>query len=495
MGEYILNAIVNLLDIEVILFIIVGVILGIIVGAIPGLGAVIGITLLIPITFYMDPTVGLCMLGAFYCGAVYGGSITAILINIPGTSSNIATCWDGYPMAKKGLGGKALGISTIGSFYGGIFSSFALLFIAPTLAVFALRFGPSERFLLAILGLTVIVTLTSDSLLKGLMSGFFGLFLSTIGFDKVGGSFRYTFGIISLYDGIPLVPAIMGLYALTQAIILIDEGRQHIVNKNEKIYVKDSILPTIEDFKKIWFTLLIRSPIIGTIIGIIPGAGTEIAAFIGYSEAKRSSKHPEDFGKGSMEGLASAESANNAVVGGSLIPLLTLGIPGNAVTAVFLGGLMIHGLIPGPELFTKHGSITYTLMLSLFLANIFMLVFGLVGAKTFAKVAYIPSSILSPVIIVFATLGSYSLRNNMFDVFIMCTFSLLGITMYKLNFPRAPILLALILGPIAEVELGRMISIYGNNLFHLFLRPISFILIILIIISLIYPFLKTRKNK
>jgi len=489
----IIDGIINVFNIYTIFFILIGTIIGIIIGAIPGLGSCVGIALLLPVTFFMDPATGLCMLGAIYGGTVYGGSISAILLCTPGTSASVATSWDGYPMTEKGLGGEALGIATFSSYLGGTFGSLCLLLIAPPLAAFAIKFGPPERFMLAIFGLSVIISVSSKSLLKGLIAGSFGLFLSSIGLDPITGNLRFTFNILYLYEGIPLVPALVGLFSVSQAFDIIGQEKKQTALGNIQKKIKGSVIPTLEDFKKIKNTI-IHSSVIGTIIGIIPGAGTSIGAFVGYSEAKRISKNPEDFGKGSIEGVAGAEAANNAVVGGSLVPLLTLGIPGNAASAVFLGGLLIHGLIPGPDLFTKHATITYTLMISLLVANFAMLIFGIVWAKTFAKVANVTSNILAPLIIVFSSIGSYSIRGNIFDIFIMFIFSLLGYFMKKTDFPRAPILLALILGPIAERELIRTIVIFGGNIFGIFIRPIFVVLILLTILSLTYP-LFIQKSK
>ncbi|HER25377.1 MAG TPA: C4-dicarboxylate ABC transporter permease [Candidatus Atribacteria bacterium] len=468
-----------------------GTLFGIAVGAMPGLSATMGVALLVPITFKMDPATGLCMLGAVYCGAVYGGSITAILLRTPGTPGNITTSWDGYEMTKKGLAGKALGISTVSSFIGGTFSALALLLIAPPLADFSLRFGPPERFLLAVFGITIIVSLCSEYPIKGFIAGVLGIVLATTGIDLAVGDLRYTFGQLGLFDGIPELPSLIGLVSMSQAILIIEKNSKKIQITQAK--VRDRILPTIEDYKKIWKTIL-RSSIIGTIIGIIPGAGTTTASFISYNEAKRSSKD-KDFGKGSIVALSSSESSNNAVTGGSLVPLLTLGIPGNAVSAIFLGGLLIHGLIPGPELFTKYGEITYTLMISLFFANIALLIFGLLGAKLFVNVAKVETNILSPLIITLSVLGSFAMRNNIFDVFLMFCFGIIGYAMEKNNFPTAPMILGIILGPIAESELRRSLSIFRGNLLPIFLRPISAIFIILIIYSLYISFKKIMAKK
>jgi len=469
-----------------------GTIFGIAVGAMPGLSATMGVALLVPITFKMNPITGLCMLGAVYCGAVYGGSITAILLRTPGTPGNITTSWDGYEMTKKGLAGKALGISTVSSFFGGTFSALALLLIAPPLAEFSLRFGPPERFLLAVFGITIIVSLCSEYPIKGFIAGVLGIVLATTGIDLAVGDLRFTFGQLGLFDGIPELPSLIGLVSLSQAILIIEKNSGKIQVTQAKI--KDSILPKIEDYKKIWKTIL-RSSIIGTIIGIIPGAGTTTASFISYNEAKRSSNNNKEFGKGSIIALSSSESSNNAVTGGSLVPLLTLGIPGNAVSAIFLGGLLIHGLIPGPELFTKYGEVTYTLMISLFFANIALLVFGLLGAKLFVNVAKVETNILSPLIISLSVLGSYAMRNSIFDVFLMFCFGIIGYVMEKNDYPTAPMILGIILGPIVESELRRSLSIFRGSLLPIFTRPICVIFVILIIYSLYISFKKIVANK
>jgi len=488
--DLLIQGIYNVFTVGNLFSIFIGTVLGIIIGALPGLSSTMGVALLIPITFKMDPSAGLCMLGAIYCGSVYGGSITAILLRTPGTSASVATAWDGYELTKKGLAGRALGMSTVSSSFGGLFSALCLLLIAPSLAKLSLRFGPPERFFLAVFGLSIIISISSESLLKGLISGFFGIAIAVTGIDIVSGNLRFIWGQASLLDGIPLLPALIGLVSMSQAMIIIETERTKIqISKNA---IRDRIIPNMIDLKRTIITF-IRSAVIGTIVGIIPGAGTDTAAYFGYSEAKRNSKHPEEFGKGSIEGVAGSEAANNAVTGGSLVPLLTLGIPGNSVSAVFLGGLLIHGLIPGPALFTKHGAVTYTLMVSLFLANIAMGVFGLIGAKTFIKVVKIPTNILSPIIIVLSVIGSYALRNNIIDVGIMFFFGILGYIMEKGKFSTVPIILALILGPMAEKELRRSLLILGGSIFPAFQRPLCIILIVFIILSLSISLIRTIK--
>ena len=453
-----------------------------------------GVALAIPLTFGMDPKMGLMLLGAVYCSSVYGGSLTAILLRTPGTDASIATTFDGFPMTQQGLAGKAIGISTTASLVGGLISAVALLFIAPFLARMALKFGPSEYFLVGIFGLSVIISVSSGSYLKGLIAGFFGLLIATTGMDNFTGYPRFIFNNDSLLDGIPILPALIGLFSLSQAIKIAVSEQKSIITNPGSLTISDRILPEKKDLQRTWKTIL-RSSIIGVIVGIMPGAGTSIASFISYNEAKRASKEPESFGKGNIEGVAAPEAANNAVTGGSLIPTLTLGIPGNAVTAVFIGGLTIQGLIPGPNLFIKYGEITYTLILSLFVANIMFWVIGIAFAKQFVKIVKTPTKILAPIICVLSVIGSFAIRNNFFDVWLLFGFGILGYFMERFKISQAPIVLALVLGPMVEAELRRTLVLFHGSLLPVLFRPISLFILVLIVISVIFPLIREFRQK
>ena len=461
---------------------------GIVIGAIPGLTATMAVALLIPVTFSMDPIAGLAMLGGVYSGGMYGGAISAILLSTPGTPAAAATAFDGYPLTRMGHGGMAISVATVASFTGGIISTFLLLLLAPILAKFALNFGPPEYFLLAIMGLASIITLTSGNLIKGIISGVIGLLLAIIGSDPISGYIRYSFGSINLFEGISFMPALIGLFSISQILELTSESTivQKLatdVNKIKREKIPKGLFPTMG-----------RGGIMGSIIGILPGAGETIAAFISYNFAKQISKNPETFGQGNPAGVAAAESANNGVVGGSLIPLLTLGIPGNSVAAALMGGLMIKGLIPGPELFTKHGVITYAFILSLFLANIAFLFFGLFFSKWFAKIATVSNTLLIPGIAILSVIGSYAINNSLFDVWLMLFFGITGYFLHRAGFSLGAIVLGLILGPIAEKGFGQSLIISQGSPLIFFTRPICIILWI-IIIALVFPAVTGLKRK
>jgi len=480
------------MDPAVLFSITAGTIVGIIVGAMPGLTATMAVALLIPVTFGMPPLVGLALMGGVYSGGMYGGAISSILLSTPGTPAAAATAFDGYPMTKQGKGGTALTVATWASFWGGIFSTVALLLMAPALAKFSLRFGPPEYFVLAIMGLSSIVTLTKGSMVKGLMSGFLGLVLATIGMDPISGYMRFTFNVVDLYDGIPFMPALIGLFSVSQILDLTAET--HIVEdlSDTIASIKRSKLP-----KGLGPTIT-KGSIIGTIVGMLPGAGATIAAFISYNFAKQSSKDSDTFGKGNPKGVAASESANNGCVGGSLIPLLTLGIPGNSVAAALMGGLLIQGLIPGPELFSKYGAMTYGFILSLFLANIIFLVLGLYLAPYFAKVTSTPNALLIPGIAILSVIGSYAINNNMFDVWLMIGFGICGYFLEKGGFSTGALVLGLILGPIAELGFGQSLIMAAGSPMIFFERPLCILLWVITLLLMIPAFagnFKKAKNR
>lgn len=465
--------------------------LGITIGCLPGLSAAMGVALLLPVTFGMDPATGLIVLGGIYCGAIFGGSISAILIHTPGTPASAATAIEGYKLTLKGQAAKALTVACFASFCGGLLSCISLYFFSPLLAELTMQFKSPEYFWLSIFGLTIIAGVSSRSILKGLMSGILGLLISTIGMDPMEGVERYMFGVSTLYNGVNVTCALIGLFSMSQVLIL---AENKIVERAKAAKIKDKLTLTKGEVKRIMPTIT-RSWIIGNILGILPGAGATIACFMGYNEARRFSKHKEEFGTGSIEGVAGSEAANNAVTGGSLIPTLTLGIPGESVTAVLMGGLIIHGLQPGPELFTTYADMTYTFFAGFVLVQFAMLAIGLWGCKIFANIARLSDAILIPSIVVLCVVGSYAINNNIVEVIIMCIFGVIGYLVRKFDLNAAAIVLGLILGPIGENGLRRSLMLSDGDPSILFATPLCWMLIALCVVGIFSPLFMGRVEK
>ena len=473
-----------------------GTLLGVIFGALPGFSATMGVAVMIPVTYGMSAAGGLILLVGVFCGAYYGGAISAILLRTPGTPAAAATVIDGYEMTKKGQAYEALIEAAVASFWGGTLSILALFLLAPPLASFSLKFGPMETFLVAIFGLTIIASLSGGNMLKALISGAFGLLLGTIGLDGLSGFERYTFGVIYFQTGLGIIPVLIGLFSISQLLVMVSDMSHSIVDTSAIKSVKSKRF----SFKDMFYYPItyLRSGIIGIIVGIIPGAGGNIASFIGYNEARRASKTPDEFGKGCREGVAAAEAANNGVTGGAMIPLLTLGIPGNTTTAVLLGGLMIKGLVPGHSLFTTHGTITYGVFFGMALCNVFFLIIGVTCAKYFANVARTPINILAPVIAILCVLGSFAISNYIVDVYVMCFFGVVGFLMHRFKYDTVPLVLGIILGPIAEGGLVMGIQIYRGlqpALLIILKRPICIVLLVIIAVSLFVPLWRSMREK
>jgi len=470
------------------LMLFLGVFAGIIIGALPGLTVNMGIALLLPLTFTFEGMAGILMLLGVYCGAIYGGSITAILINTPGTPASAATVLDGYPMAMKGEAGRALGLSTASSMFGGLFSTIALVLVAPQLAKVATGLSAPEYFALGVFGISIITSVSSHSIIKGLMGGAIGLAIACIGLDPMTAGMRFTFDSYYLMGGISFVPVLVGLFAFSQAMLgmednFVEKGR----SEDRKVKVKiDRVLPSWLDFRRVLPTYL-RSSAIGTVIGAIPGTGGDIASFVSYTEAKRWSKHPEEFGHGSPEGVSAPEAGANAVSGGAMVPLMTLGIPGDGATAIMMGAFMVQGLQLGPMLFTEHPVEVNTIFIGLFAANILMGALGFLGIRLFTKVMIVPRKVLVPIILVLCAVGSYSVNHTMIDVFVMMIAGVLGYVMMRLDFSMSPIVIGIILGPMVETNLRRAL-IMSDGDFSVFLtRPICATFLVIAVITLLLP--------
>lgn len=473
------------------LAVVIGVVAGIVVGAMPGLSATMAISVLVPFTFGLEPLVALGLMAGIYNGAMYGGAIPAVLLRIPGTPAAVATSFDGYPMAQRGEGGFALQVAVVSSSIGGIASALALMLLAPPLSKVTLLFGPAEVFWVAVFGLCSIIFLLGGSVIKGLISACFGVFVSVVGADPIFGTDRYTFGQLELLDGINIVILLVGLYALPPVIDLLESPLKTDGQSSDKLGTEPiwKALPRMYRFWRTW----IRSSLIGIWIGILPGAGGSMAAFMAYNEARRTSKNPKEWGHGEPEGVAAAETANNADTASALIPALTLGIPGTAVAAVMLGGLLIHGLQPGPMLFRDNPDIVFGFMWQ-FLFGAILLVFlgGSLATNSFAKLLNLPRPLLGSVIIVLMLIGVYSIHQRMFDVYLMLGFGAIGYVMDKLKFPLPPVVLGLILGAFAEENLRLALRIGRGNWGVLFQNWTSLILVALTLAVIIGPIVKRK---
>ncbi|MFI3174896.1 MAG: tripartite tricarboxylate transporter permease [Bacillota bacterium] len=477
-------------DPRIIAYIFVGVGSGICIGALPGLTATMGVALLLPLTFGMDATSGMLLLLGIYIGAIYGGSISAILLKTPGTPASAATAQDGYAFSQRGEGGRALGIATMSSFLGGVVSCTCLILISPQLAKVALKFSAPEFFMLAAFGLSIIASVSGGSLAKGLSCGCIGLLGAMIGIDSITAYSRFTFGNVNLLSGLNFIPVMIGLFAMSQAFMSIEEiSTVDVVEQRVT-----SVLPTKEDMKKI-LKIAPVTGLIGTFIGIVPGAGADIGAFVAFNEAKRVSKYPEKFGTGIADAIAAAEGGNNGVTGGAMIPMLTLGIPGDATAAIMIGALTIQGLQPGPMLFTENKVLMYTIFVGLLLANAVMLTLGLLGIRLFIKILSIPKTVLTPIIMVLCVVGSYAMNMSLFDVGVMVFFGILGYFLSKLKVPASPAVLGLILGPLAESNFRRALLMSQGSVFTFVQSPIAMFFAFMTAITLCWPLITKIKEK
>jgi putative tricarboxylic transport membrane protein len=463
----------------ILLLVLAGVLGGVLIGALPGLTSTMGTALLLPFTLALDPIAAIALLAALYCAGTYGGSITAILINTPGAPPAATTAFDGYPMALKGEAGRALGMAAVASAIGGIFSLIVMILAAPALARLAYQFGPPEYFALALFGLSMLAGISAGNTVKNLIGGAAGVLIATVGLEITTGIERFTFGFWELTEGINFIPVMIGIFAVSE---LLKQATAPEVAR-ERVAVVAARLPSREDFRRCGATIA-RSCGIGTFIGILPAEGGTIAGIIGYNEAKRFARNPEEFGHGAIEGVAGPEAANNAATGGAMVPTLALGIPGSGTTAVILAALIAQGVRPGPALFTEQPDLLYALFWSMLLANIMFLVVGLGFAKVFAQITLIPRNFLWPSVFILSVVGSYALATSIVDVWIMLIFGLIGYVMRNHGFSPAPLIIGLILGGLVETSLRQSMIMFDQSLTGFLGRPLALAFFLLTLVSL-----------
>jgi putative tricarboxylic transport membrane protein len=449
------------------LFAFIGCVLGTVIGVLPGVGPAAGTAILIPITVVLDPTGAIIMLAAIYYGAMYGGTITSVLLNVPGEAASVVTCIDGYQMAKQGRAGAALAVAAIGSFIGGTVATMGLVLLALPLTGFALKFGPPEFFGLMIVGLSLVTGLAGKSLVRALMSAILGLLIAQIGIDPIMGAPRFTYGRTELLDGFGIVPVVMGLFGIGEIFLNVEMKLVQVFETKMR-----SLIPTLKDMKDSAWPIA-RGTFLGFFLGLIPGVGAIVPTFLAYSIEKRLSKTPERFGKGAIEGVASPETANNAYANAALIPLFTLGIPGSPATAVLMGAFMMNGLIPGPSLFVEHAPFAWAVIASLYIGNVMLVILNLPFIPVWVAMLKIPYSILMTTILAFCIIGVYSLSNSVFDIGVMLAFGLVGYAFKKLDIPTAPMVLTMILGPLMERGLRQSLEMSRGDFSILVTRPIS----------------------
>ena len=478
------------------LFIVGGTIIGVIFGAMPGVSASMAVALALPFAYAMKPIVAIAFLVSVYCASITGGGITAILFKIPGTPSSAPTTFDGYPMAQRGEAGKALGYSLIASAFGGLVAAFAMALISPQLAAVALKFGPSELFAVSFLGLSVLSCLDSDNIVKTLISGCIGLLLACIGMDPMLGIARFTFGSSTLLGGIEMIPVMIGLFAVTEVLKQTNKQKKIDVEKDSTAKGGDTSAK-LPSFKELWDTKwsMIRASIIGTVVGILPGAGATIASFLAYAIEKKVSKHPELLGTGIPDGIVASEAANNGATGGAMVPLLSLGIPGGNAAAIMMTALVIQGVQVGPLLIKQQPEYLASVFASMFVTNIVMVVVSMGIARVFAKILSVPYSILGPVIVMLATIGAYATNNNTGDVVLMVGAGIIGYLFSKLKYNSAALVLGLVLGQMCESNFRRAYTLTNGSIMAIFSKPITFVIVAACVIMLVYPFVKPLVSK
>lgn len=470
----------------------IGALYGTVIGVLPGIGPLVGISILLPITFSLPPVSAIIMLAGIYYGSAYGGSTTSILLNTPGESSAVVTCFDGYQMAVQGRAKAALATAAIGSFFAGTLSTVAIMLLAMPLARLGIKFTPAEYFSLLLLALTMVSTLATESPVKGLFTTLVGLLLATVGMDLQTGRVRFAFGSQWLVEGVDFIVVAIGLFAISEVLVQAELIQKYGLQKRERISGHYWI--TLEELKQS-FMPYVRGTVIGFLVGVLPGAGSTPATFFSYAIEKKNSKHPERFGKGAIEGVAGPEAANNAANQGALVPLLTLGIPGSATTAVMLGAFMIYGIQPGPMLFEKDPAFVWTIIASMYIGNVILLILNLPLVNIFAKILDLPGALLNCMVLTFCTIGVYSVRFAVFDVFLMIIFGVVGYFMRKHDYPAAPLLLALVLGEMMEQGLRRALTLSNGDWTVFVTRPISLGLLTIAVLSPSYSVIKYLRGK